>query len=412
MSLALNDDNRQVQSTETPKGHGPPAFPTFPLSAGEPSRPACLLRTDFSGLFGGPPPPAPAPRVRQRCRNNSQTQRPGMPCLRNPRSAAVNLELQFPVEGLEAFGSVGDRKSCERKRNEMKESTQTAYGFSSWNETGYFSQQAATKTSFDCVLSDDSAEAYDFFAAASASGVTFDGSNLRQPVPKRQRHFSLEDYNENMDDASDNSNSSFATASLAGQEADVFPNCRSFVAGSDTMSTPSTPSTAGLDLPNAFTFPPVPMPEMQPLTGPPIVLLDTNSEHISSQLLGELKERLLNAVLSKMTLDFPSNLLHEISAHVIQEASLEPCGLKGCLIFIYFEGENDRQYVNTLRCDPATIPTFELALTLRQSHQFKKGSWISSLVKRISVPTVSTSYKLVKRRKYRLYEVEELSLHN
>ena len=142
---------------------------------------------------------------------------------------------------------------------------------------------------------------------------------------------------------------------------------------------------------------------MQPLTGPlttsmDVVSLDTNSEHISSQLLGELKERLINAVMSKMTLDFPSNLLREISAHVIQEASLEPCGLKGdigkkkeiylpsilfnshtitifagCLIFIYFEGENDRQYVNTLRCDPATIPTFELALTLRQGHQFKKG---------------------------------------
>merc|ERR1712203_1330712 len=114
----------------------------------------------------------------------------------------------------------------------------------------------------------------------------------------------------------------------------------------------------------------------------------------------ELKQKLLEAIEEKSgkTLQFPSNLLQEISGHVIQEATLEPCGLKGCLIFIYFEGENDCQYLNTLRCDPATIPTFELTLTLRQNQAKSRASWIPDIVKRnFSVMpnvAVSTSYRL------------------
>jgi len=140
-----------------------------------------------------------------------------------------------------------------------------------------------------------------------------------------------------------------------------------------------------------------------------------DSHHISTQLQNGLRHKLLAAIeeKSRKSLQFPCNLLQEIAAHVIQEASLEPCGLKGCLIFIYFEGENDCQYLNSLRCDPATIPTFELTLTLRQNQPKIRG-WIPDIVKRnFSVMpnvVVSTSYRLVKRRKYRLNEIEELSL--
>ena len=176
-------------------------------------------------------------------------------------------------------------------------------------------------------------------------------------------------------------------------------------------------------------------------------------------------------------LKFPDNLVSVIAGHVIQESSLEPCGLKGntpilvgqpiysnirnpegknnfylffafiyflgCVIYIYLEDDDGCQYVNCLRCDPETVPTFELTLTLRssssssssfynpfflsrsQSSTFapaaeggRRISWIvgdrgflPSLVRNFRQnPTkpvfilVSTSYKLVKRRKYRLNE--------
>ena len=107
--------------------------------------------------------------------------------------------------------------------------------------------------------------------------------------------------------------------------------------------------------------------------------------------------------------------------------------ISGCVIYIYLEDDEGCQYVNCLRCDPETVPTFELTLTLRsspnssnpflltrsQSSIFssvgRRPSWgdrlLPSLVRNFRQnPTkpvsilVSTSYKLVKRRKYRLNE--------
>ena len=108
------------------------------------------------------------------------------------------------------------------------------------------------------------------------------------------------------------------------------------------------------------------------------------------------------------------------------------CHVLGCVIYIYLEDDEGCQYVNCLRCDPETVPTFELTLTLRsspsssnpflltrsQSSIFSAGrrpGWgdrlLPSLVRNFRQnPTkpvsilVSTSYKLVKRRKYRLNE--------
>ena len=38
----------------------------------------------------------------------------------------------------------------------------------------------------------------------------------------------------------------------------------------------------------------------------------------------------------------------------------------GCLLHIYYESDSDCEYVATLDCDPDTLSTFELTLTLRQ----------------------------------------------
>lgn len=333
------------------------------------------------------------------------------------------------------------------------------------NNTGY---NKTTKQSFE-ILNEDSAEAFEFFAAAASSGIEFagnpgrgeTGSDRQRSVhmasedsgagqPKRQRHFSLEDYNEMHYSGNESSNESFATASGVGNRNSGSTKNNSYGAGLNqqmhtsmqvddpeqisfngseaaSSSPPSTPSTSGLgQLSNAFMFPVSTIESKFNNCGIGSehgVSFEVANPHIANGLLCELKQKLTAAIeerardgsgiLHQRSLQFPNNLLGEIASHVIQEASLEPCGLKGCLIFIYFEGENDCQYLNTLRCDPATHPTFELTLTLRQNQAKSRASWIPDIVKRnfSAMPNVmvSTSYRLVKRRKYRLNEIEELT---
>ena len=109
-------------------------------------------------------------------------------------------------------------------------------------------------------------------------------------------------------------------------------------------SPPSTPSTGGLGAPpNAFMFP------VNPSNSSSNQLLESKfggggggvggevDHQVSLEghggLLGELKRKLTAAIeescQGQNTLQFPPNLLQEIASHVIQEASLEPCGLKG-----------------------------------------------------------------------------------
>jgi len=452
------------------------------------------VRTDFSGLF----PPAssgtgaPPPTTRVRTRNNSQTQKPvslmfGSGSVAVPsrpvRSGSESWpELQFPVDEEVEHQLHRDTISCESRRGGGGASADLGvHGWNNHNQaaavqpsvtlnnTGFLS--ATTRPSFDILNDTPAQDAYEFFAAAAAAnpaemdlnpmhhsrdlyfgGGGNDGAGVNNGCSNnRQRHLSLEDYNDMQFSGNESSNDevSFETSQrqLLQQQSstkefgvgghnmhighfnsimqvDVEQDLSS-INGSDRASTPSTPSTAGLGLPNAFTFPVNTIESKIQHTNrslgshaaaPLQEIAAGNAANAGESLHDELRHKLLAAIeeKSRKSLQFPCNLLQEIAAHVIQEASLEPCGLKGCLIFIYFEGENDCQFLNTLRCDPATIPpTFELTLTLRQN-QAKMRGWIPDIVKRnFSVMPnvmVSTSYRLVKRRKYRLNEIEELSL--
>ena len=113
-----------------------------------------------------------------------------------------------------------------------------------------------------------------------------------------------------------------------------------FVSGSDLAgSPPSTPSTGGLGAPpNAFMFPVNPSNSSNQLLeskfgggggvgrGREVDQQVTLENH---GLLGELKRCIEESCQGQNTLQFPPSLLQEIASHVIQEASLEPCGLKG-----------------------------------------------------------------------------------
>lgn len=62
----------------------------------------------------------------------------------------------------------------------------------------------------------------------------------------------------------------------------------------------------------------------------------------------------------------PADLLNRVAADMVDMSEKEPCGIRGCSVYIEFEDEpgNSRR-IASLEVGASTVPTFELYLTLR-----------------------------------------------
>jgi len=101
----------------------------------------------------------------------------------------------------------------------------------------------------------------------------------------------------------------------------------------------------------------------------------------------------------------PCGLLQRISRDILAMAESEPCGLRGCTLYLDFEGEQDCRRLSTVKCDPATTSTFELYLTLKQSSA-GWNSFLPQFLKKITrgnTVMISTEYELQKNKLYRSY---------
>lgn len=92
----------------------------------------------------------------------------------------------------------------------------------------------------------------------------------------------------------------------------------------------------------------------------------------ASALAKRLEEELRAAKRSNLSCGevlLPCGLLQKISEDVLELADSELCGLRGCTLYIGFEGEGeeDSRKLGTVKLDPFTASTFELYLTLKQS---------------------------------------------
>ncbi|KAK6626633.1 hypothetical protein RUM43_003577 [Polyplax serrata] len=102
----------------------------------------------------------------------------------------------------------------------------------------------------------------------------------------------------------------------------------------------------------------------------------------------------------------PSDLLPRIARDVIRMAENEPCGLRGCTLFISFEASDVHRKISTIKCDPQTVSTFELYLTLKQD----SSSWHSLLpqflknLTRGGTIVISPGFTLEKKKLYRSYQ--------
>ncbi|XP_069699961.1 protein charybde-like isoform X2 [Periplaneta americana] len=101
----------------------------------------------------------------------------------------------------------------------------------------------------------------------------------------------------------------------------------------------------------------------------------------------------------------PADLLPRVARDVLRMAENEPCGLRGCTLFINFENDQVCKRIGMIKCDPRTVSTFELYLTLKQD----SSSWHSLLPQFLKNLTrggtimISQGFTLEKKKLYRSY---------
>ncbi|XP_028330468.1 DNA damage-inducible transcript 4-like protein [Gouania willdenowi] len=96
---------------------------------------------------------------------------------------------------------------------------------------------------------------------------------------------------------------------------------------------------------------------------------DASEERVCQQLATVFENCLSRA--KKTTLHcssvlVPEKLTHRIAAEVVRLASGEPCGLRGCVLYVHLELDKCCKQLERIAYDPTVVPTFELGLVFKQ----------------------------------------------
>lgn len=97
---------------------------------------------------------------------------------------------------------------------------------------------------------------------------------------------------------------------------------------------------------------------------------DSEEDAVVSALAKRLEEELRAAKRGHLSCGevlLPCGLLGRVSRDIFDQADCEPCGLRGCTLYISFDGEGGTRRLGSTKLDPYTASTFELYLTLKQS---------------------------------------------
>lgn len=147
----------------------------------------------------------------------------------------------------------------------------------------------------------------------------------------------------------------------------------------------------------------------QPLEPATIALTASPHEDALQALAARLESELRHAkrrhlVCTEVLL--PADLLPRIASQMFELSEKEPCGIRGCTVYIEFEDEPDNsRRIATMKTDPTTVSTFELYLTLRQD----RSGWTSILpqflknLARGSTIMISPEFALIKNKLYHAY---------
>ncbi|XP_069561281.1 DNA damage-inducible transcript 4-like protein [Brachyistius frenatus] len=62
----------------------------------------------------------------------------------------------------------------------------------------------------------------------------------------------------------------------------------------------------------------------------------------------------------------PEKLTQRIAREVLRLASCEPCGLRGCVLYVHLELDKSCKQLERIAYDASVVPTFELTLVFKQ----------------------------------------------
>ncbi|KAH8340355.1 hypothetical protein KR074_004769, partial [Drosophila pseudoananassae] len=121
---------------------------------------------------------------------------------------------------------------------------------------------------------------------------------------------------------------------------------------------------------------------------------------LSIRLLDELRAA-KSRHLTCTEVSLPCDLTPNVARDIVRVSEKEPCGIRGCTIYIEFEDEpqNSRR-IASIKVDPDTVSTFEVYLTLRQDHRGWTSllpQFMKSLARTI---TISPEYTITKNKLY------------
>lgn len=102
----------------------------------------------------------------------------------------------------------------------------------------------------------------------------------------------------------------------------------------------------------------------------------------------------------------PADLLPRIAHDILRMSENEPCGLRGCTLYINFEAEQECRRIGIIKCDPTTVSTFELFLTLKQASRNNWQNMLPQFLKNFTkggTVIINGGFTLEKKKLYRSY---------
>ena len=129
-------------------------------------------------------------------------------------------------------------------------------------------------------------------------------------------------------------------------------------------------------------------------------------------VVNQLKEKLASSSLNQPLLAFqlPIGLLQRVAKDIVGMSQCEPCGLRGCALFISVQQKNDCHRLGQIVFDETIVSTFELHLTLFEDRKH----WLTPfkdilrpVMKKCAGETftqrivISPGFQLVKKKLYR-----------
>lgn len=128
---------------------------------------------------------------------------------------------------------------------------------------------------------------------------------------------------------------------------------------------------------------------------------------VVTQIAEKLESTLREAkskILGNCKILLPTNLALQIAMDIVGMSEHEPCGLRGCLLYVNYDDRNTSHQLGQVKFGDRTIvPTFEMYLHLKRN----ATGWLQIVTSRIlsrfgqETVVISDCYKLSKKKLFR-----------